>query len=83
MRSSGGNLKHLLPGLGVHVERARKVVGTPPGKGDVRKGGVCLLRHCVICEGRRGNRMLWGRWNTDIAEEDVVGNLRPRVGDES
>ena len=25
------------------------------------KGGVCLLRHSVICEGRRGNRMLWGR----------------------
>ena len=34
---------------------------------------MCLLRQCVIIEGRRGNRMPWGRWKTGIAEEDVVG----------
>ena len=38
----------------------RKVVGTPPGKGE------CSTRV-------RGNRMLWGRWKTGMAEEDVVG----------
>ena len=37
------------------------------------EGGVCPLRHCVICEGRRGNRMLWGRWKTGSVEDYAVG----------
>ena len=69
MRGSGGNESRFVPGMGVHVDDGKEVTTGReklPGKGVKLTRGereVCVS-HCVICEGRRGSKMLCGEGGT-------------------